>query len=591
MNHDELRLDYESVYENIQSILDDVRAMRVENRFITTFGKEFVERVKEQDTKIQKRMGDVFNLVVVGDFKRGKSTLINALLGMNILPTAATPETITFNMVSYASALSAEVVLKNGRRAFISYDALDRETIERKIKQLPAQIAYLDIKAGAEILREITIIDTPGVGEIMRIFDAQVVEFLANADAIIYVVSAEAPLSLSEQAFLSSSVLPHGFSHVLTVINKADILNTAETIARVKNSTAEKVADINESINVFILSALDEICRKQNLKRPAPGIEDLLAENFFAFENILRTDIIAQREIIKSTRGLKLTQAMLNEFFIRVTLVHNSLQVGIQKLVINITETKDQDAALVAIIGREKTNLSTAIVRMQSEALEWVRVFMHRIQEELCAIQESANVSDLQRYFQFYLMDLIKNAITICTESHQSEIAEQLSASAQEIAENVSLFVYGKIDSQIAGSIKDISWTVVDTAVYFGNFLNVKDLLGPFYIIGQAVTGFIRQAMIRKQQQKFLTPVLGEFDAIIQKVEENVKTVYEQLEQEALKKLDDVYQHQMQASAEAMEQAQAIINKEGERAEQVNEYMKALLREIQYLQERLQVYD
>ena len=63
---------------------------------------------------IDKLRENRFNLVVLGAFKRGKSTLINALLGESILPTAIVPLTSVVTVLGYGEHLNIEVLFHNG---------------------------------------------------------------------------------------------------------------------------------------------------------------------------------------------------------------------------------------------------------------------------------------------------------------------------------------------------------------------------------------------------------------------------------------------------------------------------------------------
>ena len=68
--------------------------------------------LKEARTKLEE---EAFNLVVLGQFKRGKSTFINALLGEGILPTAITPLTSVVTILRYGPELKVRVEYLSGR--------------------------------------------------------------------------------------------------------------------------------------------------------------------------------------------------------------------------------------------------------------------------------------------------------------------------------------------------------------------------------------------------------------------------------------------------------------------------------------------
>ena len=58
---------------------------------------------------------DFYTIIVIGEFKRGKSTFINALLNMDILPTNVLPETATINAVMYNKTPCLNVIYKDGK--------------------------------------------------------------------------------------------------------------------------------------------------------------------------------------------------------------------------------------------------------------------------------------------------------------------------------------------------------------------------------------------------------------------------------------------------------------------------------------------
>ena len=66
------------------------------------------------EAAIERADHQVVHLVVVGQFKRGKTTLINALLGVDLLPRAVTPLTSVITLLRDGPALRATVVFQDG---------------------------------------------------------------------------------------------------------------------------------------------------------------------------------------------------------------------------------------------------------------------------------------------------------------------------------------------------------------------------------------------------------------------------------------------------------------------------------------------
>jgi len=581
--------DFDVITENIENLLTDINTVQSDKLFRKALGNEYSKKVKEECTSIKKRLYGTFNIVIIGDFKRGKSTLINAIIGENIAPTAVTPETVTINKISYSETPGAEAILKNGKKVLLSYNELNRKAIEDITKQLPAEIDFIDIKSDAEILKEISVIDTPGVGDLLKAFDQKVADYLVNADAIIYVISARSPLSISEQAFLSSAVLPQNFSRIFAVVNMTDTLETPENIQKITDLMSERISTISSDISLFMLSALDELCRKKELKRPEPELANLLETNFYEFETAINNDIVLQKDVIKSERAVSLTSNLLNEMQGKIDLLKKSIKANSDNLLINKDDLKKQNEALSGHIETAKTETAQVVDSMKTESKGWMQKYLTRIQFELESIQSQVTVSDLERYLQFYLSDLTNNAIKSCTDQHKNEISERLAEFSKNISNEITLAAFGTVDTQIASNITDISWTKVDSTFFVIDHF-AGPFLGPLMIIGQAIAGFVRQSSVSKKQAEYLAPVINNFNSFVTDVFENLDTIYDELKLYAVNTIDDIYQTQINISLEAITQAHQIAADEEIKSEQIIEYLDSLTQTIEEHKEELNKY-
>src|SRR6266571_2905655 len=136
---------------------------------------------------------ELFLLVVVGEFNAGKSALINALLRAPILPEGVTPTTAKITKIRYG-AQNRQV-------------QLDQETIEQLFP--------------ADFLKNISIVDTPGINAVVREHERMTKDFIPHSDLILLVTSADRPFTESERAFLEG--IRKWNKKVLLVLNKADL--------------------------------------------------------------------------------------------------------------------------------------------------------------------------------------------------------------------------------------------------------------------------------------------------------------------------------------------------------------------------------
>jgi GTP-binding protein EngB required for normal cell division len=200
---------------------------------------------------------DRFNLVVVGQFNRGKSTLMNAILGIDCLPTGVLPLTSVITSVGYGD-----------RECVLLHRGGDRLPIEVSLAQLAENvteagnpgnrkgIAIAEVLLPVELLRlGFHFVDTPGVGSAIAENTRTTRAFLPEADASIFVTSFDSPLDEREIDLLAE-VLDH-VRQVFVVINKADTVLQEQkdaAISFVRSRLPERLAASQSAL--FPISAL-----------------------------------------------------------------------------------------------------------------------------------------------------------------------------------------------------------------------------------------------------------------------------------------------------------------------------------------------
>jgi GTP-binding protein EngB required for normal cell division len=207
---------------------------------------------------------DRFTVVVAGRFSRGKSSLMNAVLGMDRLPTGIVPLTSVITYVRYGTS---EKVLLNYEGTRLRGEATLQELPEYVTeKGNPGNVKKIhsaEIQLQAEILRRgFFFVDTPGLGSAIFENTKTTERFIPEIDVLILVTSYESPLSEDEMRFLHYALASVGA--VFIVINKQDTVppdSRAEIIQYVQK-TAQSVLG-NKAVAPFSVSARDGLAAKQ----------------------------------------------------------------------------------------------------------------------------------------------------------------------------------------------------------------------------------------------------------------------------------------------------------------------------------------
>jgi GTP-binding protein EngB required for normal cell division len=161
-------------------------------------------------------------VAVVGEFKRGKSSLINALMGQDVLPVGVLPLTSVPTVLEQGEE-GLEVEYTDGRHEHHQLHQLARFVTEDANPGNRLGMARVTARLHAPLLDAgVRLVDTPGVGSVYEHNTRSTDAYLPSLDAAVLVTSADPPISGAERGFLER-VLDHAV-RLFVVLNKADYL-------------------------------------------------------------------------------------------------------------------------------------------------------------------------------------------------------------------------------------------------------------------------------------------------------------------------------------------------------------------------------
>ena len=199
-------------------------------------------------------------VLVAGEAKRGKSTLINALLGRALLPMGVTPLTALATTVRHGREEGTTAVFRDGRAEGFPLSALDALVTERGNPGNRRHLASVTVVADAPVLaRGVELVDTPGTGSVYAHNTAAAEAALGTMDAAVFVLTADPPVSASERELMAR--VAELSVTMFVVLNKSDYLagydtgrgsELAEALAFTKRITSEATG---RPVRVYPLSA------------------------------------------------------------------------------------------------------------------------------------------------------------------------------------------------------------------------------------------------------------------------------------------------------------------------------------------------
>ncbi|MBK8985074.1 MAG: dynamin family protein [Chloroflexi bacterium] len=255
-----------------------------------------------------------FHLAVLGQFKRGKSSLLNALLGEPFLPTAVVPLTAIPTLITHGPERIVEVVFHDGRVTAVPPSALEQYVTETGNPGNVLGVARVDVRHPARLLAQgVVLIDTPGIGSTLGHNTETTLDFLAEVDAALFLLSADPPITAVEVEFLKA-VQQH-VSQLFFLLNKVDYLTPVEQAQALGflADTLRQQAQLNGDLMLFPISARLALAARQQDDADgwqASGLAAVEARLFY-FLNQEKQAALAQAIAAKAVDALHEAQQLL----------------------------------------------------------------------------------------------------------------------------------------------------------------------------------------------------------------------------------------------------------------------------------------
>lgn len=162
-----------------------------------------------------------YRVAVIGEFKRGKSSLVNCILGTEILPTDILPTTAVVNRIIYGTEQKIEIHYKDGSSRNTSVEEL-AEYATKKNEMNAAQIREIVVHYPAVFCQNnIQLLDTPGLND-DEFMDRTTLDVLDKIDTAIVTTHASYPVSETEKKLICRLIEQDDIYHLTFVATFID---------------------------------------------------------------------------------------------------------------------------------------------------------------------------------------------------------------------------------------------------------------------------------------------------------------------------------------------------------------------------------
>jgi len=217
----------------------------------------FVEFRAPLSRLAEKIENPVYEIAFFGRVSAGKSSLLNRIAGISLLPTGVTPVTAVPTRIRHRPEPGLLVASAGGQLIRYDLDRLAEFVTEAgnpgNEKRLTLVMAELPL---ALLPTEVVLVDTPGLGSLALQGAAETLAYLPNCDLGVVLVDASSNLQADDIAILDA--LRAASASVLLVLSKADLVEEHE-LARLLDYTRAKVSqELGTAVSVKALSSRPE---------------------------------------------------------------------------------------------------------------------------------------------------------------------------------------------------------------------------------------------------------------------------------------------------------------------------------------------
>ncbi|WP_414624807.1 dynamin family protein [Calothrix sp. CCY 0018] len=253
------------------------------------------------------------SIIACGEFKQGKSTFLNAILNeTDIFPVDIDIATNVVSTISYSEEEKITVIrgeIGKGEAKQISRAEIPNYVTEQGNQENFQKTQMVTIESpNPQLKKGLIFIDTPGVSSLSTEHTALTYTFIPNADAVLFISDAFAPLSQKELDFITEKIYPH-CKNIIFVLTKIDAVNNYEKIIESnREKLVQRLYIPSDKIRIVPVSSKNKLDYLNSHDE-----EDLQDSNFEALEGEIWQLITQQRgKILLAKAVAEIAKALSN---------------------------------------------------------------------------------------------------------------------------------------------------------------------------------------------------------------------------------------------------------------------------------------
>lgn len=425
--------------------------------------QDLVAKIRQDSKSLT---NEKFTLVIVGEFSRGKSTFVNAMLGRKMLPSSKNPTTDVISKIVYGERPVYELVYKDGKKEAVDEEAffkIKAQTSEKKKEENKksflqtdklisfakktrlnelfqkkkdfSDIDYAEVSYPLDFCKNnVEVVDTPGTNDLNVARINITYNYLNKADAAVLVLAANQVLTKSENKFLKERILGNQINDVFIVVNFKDQIEGEENrvIEYVKGQLAELHLDTDKIYLVSSKQALLWRCQENGeMLKPKEALllpESLASTGFTDFECSLNNFLANEKGRAKLKKYIQRCQLYIKT-------INKDLEMRLVASEHSVVELKSQLEEMRPEFAKTKRATSKIVAELKNN-LELQAWELENLCDSAVRKMQEAAVASIDNYQNGMDAQEVQHLIDVAVTPIKKELLDTINKKQQEIVLN-----------------------------------------------------------------------------------------------------------------------------------------------------------
>lgn len=369
----------------------------------------------------------VIDVAILGQFKAGKSSFINSLMGEKVLPVGAIPVTTVITRLHYEKGPKVVVTYGDGHKVEVPLKDAGQFISEEENPGNEKNVAVVDVGHPAfEHYPGLRFVDTPGLGSAFKYNTETSQEWLPEVGAAIVTISAERPISESDLNLIKD--LSQHTPKIILLLTKVDLLSSEQQQEVIQFAKNILKREINDEIPLYAYSTK---LNTDSLKRPIYDLLFGLSLNRDAeFANIVRHKI---RSLVKSCLGYL-------DLALKASLKTDVEREDLKKFILTEKLNYDLIETELFLIARENMQNTRTLIaaHLETKRKQFTKKMMTQLKKEMPTWK--GNLWRLTRRFEEWLEENIPRELRDLSQKEHRHFFDTLNSAYLSISRSLNLF-------------------------------------------------------------------------------------------------------------------------------------------------------